>query len=111
MLKLAQKLSRFRSDVARVAVFGLLTVLVLRPAMAGIFPPCTTYRASCGTNVSTCCLGLGGWDTSTPTGQTLSAIPVTPATMCAAQYKPYLYFWCATLTGGCGGAATSSECE
>lgn len=99
-------------DVMIAIAIAALTLVVARSATAGIYGvKCTLYDAPC--NVSGCCEGLyTEYRTSTPSGQTLSAAPVTPATQCAVQFENYLYFCkCCTQTGLCGGAATTAACD
>lgn len=96
-----------------VAIVGVLSMLAVRQAMAGMNPHCSTYYSPCVINVSTCCLAYGGpYTTNTATGQTLSAIPVTPATQCAKQFaKKFFGYMCFPQTGLCGGAAHYGLCE
>ena len=112
----------FMCNAAIVAVVALTTTFVVKHAIAGGYPPCTTYHAPCAVTQDwspggICCLNIGGFQTNKATGQTLGATPVTPAAQCGAKFqtvtRPYppFIFPCSSNIGNCGGAQHSPLCS
>jgi len=102
----------FLREVVIVAGVAIVTIIAAQSARGGAGDRCNTYIDSCAINTGSCCLAVGSqYSSSTPTGQTLSAFTITPATQCAAKFKPgWLYGCSSTVTGVCGGPATSADC-